>query len=60
MCTQLEVGKPMIMNVHPKDDEVKLQHTFNATQIGRFKNGSALNSEAVYERKVLLLAFRLL
>jgi aconitate hydratase len=49
MCTQLEVGKPMIMRVHPKNGEpfeVKLQHTFNAPQIEWFKNGSALNTMA--------------
>jgi aconitate hydratase len=49
MCTQLEVGKPMIMRVHPKNGEpfeVKLSHTFNAPQIEWFKNGSALNTMA--------------
>ena len=49
MCTQLEVGKPMIMKVHPKSGEpfeVQLQHTFNAPQIEWFKNGSALNTMA--------------
>jgi len=50
MCTQLEVGKPLIMKVHPKNGgepfEVKLLHTFNAPQIEWFKNGSALNTMA--------------
>lgn len=49
MCTELAVGKPMTMRVHPKDGEafdVKLQHTFNAGQIEWFKNGSALNTMA--------------
>jgi aconitate hydratase len=49
MCTQLEVGKPMTMKVHPKNGEafeVKLLHTFNAPQIEWFKNGSALNTMA--------------
>jgi aconitate hydratase len=49
MCTQLEVGKPMIMKVHPKNGEpfeVRLLHTFNAPQIEWFKNGSALNTMA--------------
>lgn len=50
MCTGLEVGKPFIMKVHPKNGgkpfEVKLAHTFNAPQIEWFKNGSALNTMA--------------
>lgn len=49
MCTELEVGKPLTMVVHPKDGksfEVKLSHTFNAPQIEWFKNGSALNTMA--------------
>lgn len=49
LCTGLEVGKPFIMVVHPKDGkpfEVKLSQTFNAGQIEWFKNGSALNTMA--------------
>lgn len=49
MCTELAVGKPMTMRVHPKDGspfEVKLSHTFNEAQIEWFKNGSALNTMA--------------
>lgn len=49
MCTQLAVGKPLTLRVHPKDGnmwEAKLQHTFNESQIAWFKDGSALNSMA--------------
>jgi len=49
LCTELEVGKPLTMVVHPKDGkafEIKLSHTFNAPQIEWFKNGSALNTMA--------------
>ncbi|MCJ1471532.1 Aconitate hydratase mitochondrial [Lambiella insularis] len=49
MCTELAVGKPMTLKVHPKDGspfDVKLVHTFNEGQIGWFKNGSALNMMA--------------
>ncbi|OHE98545.1 aconitate hydratase [Colletotrichum orchidophilum] len=49
LATELEVGKPLTMVVHPKDGksfEVKLSHTFNAPQIEWFKNGSALNTMA--------------
>ncbi|KJZ76198.1 Aconitate hydratase [Hirsutella minnesotensis 3608] len=48
-CTQLAVGKPVNMVVHPKDGKsftVELQHTFNEAQIEWFKNGSALNTMA--------------
>ncbi|KAK8076134.1 Aconitate hydratase [Apiospora phragmitis] len=48
-CTELAVGKPITMVVHPQDGksfEVKLNHTFNAPQIEWFKNGSALNTMA--------------
>jgi len=48
-CTELEVGKPLRMTVHPKDGkdfEVLLEHTYNAPQIEWFKNGSALNTMA--------------
>ena len=47
MCTELAVGKPLTMRVHPKDGktfDVKLSHTYNEAQIEWFKNGSALNT----------------
>ena len=51
LCTELAVGKPMTLVVHPNDGgksfEIKLAHTFNAPQIEWFKNGSALNSMAL-------------
>ncbi|KAG5985315.1 hypothetical protein E4U55_006795 [Claviceps digitariae] len=49
LCTQLAVGKPVTMVVHPKNGqsfEIALQHTFNEPQIEWFKNGSALNTMA--------------
>lgn len=49
LATQLAVGQPMIMRVHPKDGKVweaKLNHTFNQGQIEWFKAGSALNKMA--------------
>ena len=49
LCTQLAVGQPMTLRVHPKDGKVweaKLAHTFNESQIEWFKNGSALNAMA--------------
>lgn len=49
MCTEIAVGEPMTLKVHPKDGEafdIKLAHTFNAPQIEWFKNGSALNTMA--------------
>jgi aconitate hydratase len=49
MCTELAVGKPMTLRVHPKDGKVweaKLNHTFNESQISWFKDGSALNTMA--------------
>ena len=49
LCTGLEVGKPMIMRVHPKDGKTwdcSLTHTFNEGQLEWFKNGSALNTMA--------------
>lgn len=49
MCTELEVGKPVTMRVHPRDGEAwecQLNHTFNAPQLEWFKNGSALNTMA--------------
>ncbi|KAH8670471.1 aconitase family-domain-containing protein [Ilyonectria robusta] len=53
-CTELEVGKPFIMTVHPKEGaafEVPLSHTFNGPQIEWFKNGSALNTMAKNSKK---------
>ncbi|PHH56188.1 Aconitate hydratase, mitochondrial [Ceratocystis fimbriata CBS 114723] len=51
MCTELAVGKPMTMRVHPASGEavfdIKLSHTFNEPQIEWFKNGSALNTMAI-------------
>jgi len=50
MCTEIAVGKPMTMRVHPAKGgetfDVKLAHTFNEPQIEWFKNGSALNTMA--------------
>jgi aconitate hydratase len=49
LCTELAVGKPITMVVHPKDGKdynVELLHTFNEPQIEWFKNGSALNTMA--------------
>ena len=50
MCTELAVGKPMTMRVHPADGspayDVSLSHTFNESQMEWFKNGSALNTMA--------------
>lgn len=49
MCTQLAVGQPLTLRVHPKNDDVweaTLQHTFNESQIAWFKDGSALNTMA--------------
>ncbi|KAI9723584.1 MAG: hypothetical protein M1812_000884 [Candelaria pacifica] len=49
LCTELAVGKPITLRVHPKDGEgweSILAHTFNESQIGWFKDGSALNSMA--------------
>lgn len=42
------------MRVHPKDGaafEIPLAHTFNASQIDWFKNGSALNTMAKNGKK---------
>lgn len=49
MCTELAVGKPITLIVHPKNGEsfkIKLAHTFNEPQLEWFKNGSALNTMA--------------
>jgi aconitate hydratase len=49
LCTELAVDKPVTLRVHPKDGpsfDVKLNHTFNESQIEWFKDGSALNTMA--------------
>lgn len=49
LCTQLAVGKPITLRVHPKSGaafDVSLVHTFNESQLEWFKNGSALNAMA--------------
>jgi len=49
LCTELAVGQPMTLRVHPKSGaqfDIKLLHTFNEGQIEWFKNGSALNTMA--------------
>ena len=50
LCTQLAVGAPMTLVVHPADGskqyDITLNHTFNEGQIEWFKNGSALNTMA--------------
>jgi aconitate hydratase len=50
LCTELAVGKPMTLRVHPADGsatyDISLSHTFNAGQIEWFYNGSALNTMA--------------
>lgn len=49
VCTEIAVGKPMTLRVHPKDGkpwETKLAHTYNEAQIEWFKDGSALNTMA--------------
>ncbi|KAK3629700.1 Aconitate hydratase mitochondrial [Elasticomyces elasticus] len=50
LCTQIAVGKPMTLRVHPAKGgetfDVELSHTFNEGQIEWFKNGSALNTMA--------------
>ncbi|CAK4033579.1 Aconitate hydratase, mitochondrial [Lecanosticta acicola] len=49
-CTEVAVGKPVTMTVHPADGgkafDVSLSHTFNESQLEWFKNGSALNTMA--------------
>jgi aconitate hydratase len=47
--TELAVGQPITMTVHPKDGkpfDVKLTHTFNESQLQWFRDGSALNTMA--------------
>ena len=49
LSTELEVGKPLTMRVHPKNGkawEAKLAHTYNDAQIQWFRDGSALNTMA--------------
>jgi len=49
LATELAVGKPVTLRVHPADGktfDIKLSHTFNEGQIEWFKNGSALNTMA--------------
>ena len=49
LATELSVGHPITMRVHPKNGnefDVKLNHTFNEGQIEWFKAGSALNKMA--------------
>ncbi|KAJ5206320.1 Aconitase/3-isopropylmalate dehydratase large subunit alpha/beta/alpha subdomain 1/3 [Penicillium cf. griseofulvum] len=50
LCTQLEVGKPITLRVHPKDGgaafDISLSHTFNESQLEWFHDGSALNTMA--------------
>ena len=50
LATELAVGKPVTMKVHPADGgkafDIKLDQTFNESQIEWFKNGSALNTMA--------------
>ena len=49
MCTELAVGNPITLRVHPKNGkafDVKLLHTFNESQLQWFKDGSALNTMA--------------
>jgi len=50
MCSEIAVGKPVTLKVHPangdKPFDVTLNHTFNEGQLEWFKNGSALNTMA--------------
>ena len=53
-CTQIAVGKPMTLTVHPEEGgekfDVALSHSFNEGQIEWFRNGSALNTMAKMRR----------
>ncbi|KAK3073808.1 Aconitate hydratase mitochondrial [Teratosphaeriaceae sp. CCFEE 6253] len=55
MCTQIAVGQPMTLRVHPAKGgeafDISLSHTFNEGQIEWFKNGSALNTMAEAHKK---------
>ena len=54
LCTELAVGEPITLRVHPKDGktfDIKLSHTFNEGQYEWFKNGSALNTMAKNAKK---------
>ncbi|KAK3117142.1 Aconitate hydratase mitochondrial [Teratosphaeriaceae sp. CCFEE 6253] len=55
MCTQIAVGQPMTLRVHPAKGgeafDISLSHTFNEGQIEWFKNGSALNTMAKAHKK---------
>ena len=50
ITTEMAVGKPVTMVVHPADGskpyDVKLNHSFNESQLEWFKDGSALNTMA--------------
>ncbi|PKY00839.1 aconitate hydratase [Aspergillus campestris IBT 28561] len=49
LATELEVGKPVTLRVHPKDGktyDISLSHTFNESQLEWFRDGSALNTMA--------------
>ncbi|KAJ5086954.1 hypothetical protein NUU61_008261 [Penicillium alfredii] len=50
LCTELAVGQPVTLRVHPKNGgkafDIKLSHTFNESQLEWFHDGSALNTMA--------------
>ena len=50
LCTELAVGKPVTLRVHPASGgpayDISLSHTFNESQIEWFHDGSALNTMA--------------
>jgi len=50
LCTELQVGKPVTLRVHPangdKSFDLPLSHTFNEGQLVWFREGSALNHMA--------------
>lgn len=49
MCTELAVGEPVTLRVHPKSGkpwDAKLGHTYNEAQLKWFQDGSALNTMA--------------
>lgn len=54
MCTELQVGHPLTLRVHPASGAVwdaKLSHTFNESQLEWFRNGSALNTMALHAKE---------